>query len=127
MSFRLFGVNVRVQIWFWVASVALGWSGIERSGLPLGALAAWVAIVFGSVLVHEYGHAFAMMRHGIEPSITLHALGGFTTPTSAPIRPLRRRDSAFISLAGPLAGFALGGLVLAVCLLVPSAVEGLSP
>ena len=127
MSFRLFGVNVRVQAWFWVTSAILGYSGAERDSMAFVRLAVWVAVVFVSVLVHEYGHALAMMRYGIVPSITLHALGGLTHATSAPTRSMRRRDGAFISLAGPGAGFVLGGLVLAIPFFAPATVASLPP
>jgi Zn-dependent protease len=110
MSFRLFGINVEVQISFWITSLLFGLYG-QDPAVPRGAgVVIWVAVVFVSVLLHELGHAFAMMRHGILPEITLYAMGGLTYNRSSV--PLRRRDQVIISLAGPFAGFLLGGLVI---------------
>src|SRR4051812_41338724 len=78
MSFRLFGVNVEIQLFFWVTAVFFGFPYVQNPAAPRGALVAWVLIVFVSVLVHEYGHAFAVKRHGIEPEIALHGMGGVT-------------------------------------------------
>nr|AYM54539.1 hypothetical protein [Racemicystis crocea] len=121
MSFRLFGVNVEIQLFFWLTTVLLGWGYLSN----MGALAVWVAVVFVSVLVHEFGHAFAVMRHRIEPEITLHGLGGATT--WRPIFQLGRLDMIVISAAGPAAGFALGGLVYALTRFAPGLVYKLPP
>jgi Zn-dependent protease len=67
--------------------------------------------------VHELGHAAAIMRHGIAPSITLHGMGGVTTWGGS--GRLGRLDRAIISLAGPFAGFAFGGLVYAADRFLP--------
>jgi Zn-dependent protease len=104
MSFRLFGVNVEIQVFFWITTVLLAMRHLSDPS----ALAIWVAVVLVSVLVHEYGHAFAVKRHGIEPEIALHGMGGTTSWRQ--LLPLRRRDLVVISLAGPFAGFAFGGL-----------------
>src|SRR5262245_8824792 len=106
MGFRLFGVNVEVQLGFWVMAFLFGW----RTGdVPKPDVLVWMLVVFVSVLVHEYGHALAIKRLGIEPEITLHWMGGHTT-WNAPL-PVGRPYRIFISLAGPFAGFALGLLV----------------
>ena len=127
MSFRLFGVNVEIQMSFWITSVILGLRYLSDPDVPRGAIGVWVAVVFVSVLVHELGHALAVLRHGIEPQITLYAMGGLTR--FQPFHdgaPLRRRDQVLISLAGPFAGFALGALTLAALRLFPHAFAGAS-
>ena len=65
-------------------------------------LALWIPIVLVSILVHEYGHALAIMRHGIEPEIALHWMGGSTTWRQT--LPISRFHRVIISLAGPFAG-----------------------
>src|SRR5262249_52766149 len=93
--------------------------------VPRGAaVVTWVAIVLISVMVHELGHALMVKRYGIEPQITLYALGGLTRFQPSPT--LRRRDHVLISLAGPFAGFLLGGLVIAAVRLWPRYFEDLS-
>jgi Zn-dependent protease len=113
MRFRLLGVPVTVQAWFWISTVFLWFA----SRGPLSTLPTWVAVVFVSILVHELGHAVAIMRHGIAPSITLHGMGGVTLWGGS--RNIGRLDRAIISLAGPFAGFALGGIVYAASLVFP--------
>lgn len=109
MSFRLFGVDVEIQFGFWIIAFLLGMPLLQNPTLPKTAILVWMAVVLVSVLVHELGHAFAIRRHRIEPTIALHWMGG-TTAWRA-ILPLGRRSLAFISLAGPLAGFAFAAAI----------------
>jgi Zn-dependent protease len=104
--FTVFGVPVRVEIWFWLVAFALG----PHAGG--GAIAAWLVIVFVSVLVHELGHALMARRFGAQTAITLHAFGGRTLYLST--KELSRKRRIAISLAGPGAGMLLGLLVLVV-------------
>ncbi len=116
MSFRLLGVKVRIQMSFWVTAVLLGLASVRRLAdhpeVSRGwAVGIFVGVVLVAVLVHELGHALVMRRYGYEPEITLYALGGLTHARAA--LPLGRRAEALISLAGPFAGFVLGGLGVA--------------
>jgi Zn-dependent protease len=110
MGFRLFGVNVEIHFTFWFTTLLLG-PGLRGEFDPRAALT-WMAVVFVSVLVHEFGHAFAVKAQGIEPEIRLHGMGG--TTHYRVVLTLPRRSEIFISLAGPFAGFLLGGIVLAL-------------
>jgi hypothetical protein len=104
--FRLFGFPVRVRWGFFVAVVALAWLG----GVPtLREVAAWVVVAFGSVLWHELGHAFGASVFGASSQIELGAMGGLTR--SAALRDSRWWKEVAVSLAGPGAGFVLGGLI----------------
>ncbi len=85
--------------------------------------AIWVAVVFASVMVHEMGHAVAIRRKGIEPAISLHMMGGLTTWRDG--HKLSRPSRIFISFAGPLAGFVLGGTVFAFQSAAPSSFAAL--
>jgi Zn-dependent protease len=105
LRFRLLGFPVRVHPLFWLLSVLLGASTLD-DGLQF--LAIWVAIVFVSVLVHELGHAVAFRLFGSDADIVLYAFGGLAIPTMAINGRWRR---IFVSLAGPLAGFVLGGII----------------
>lgn len=127
MSFRLLGVEVEVQIGFWVMAALLGFM---RYGWPRHASEApiylvWVGVVLLSVLVHEYGHALAFRRHRIRSEITLHWMGGLTRPHA--LLPLGRLDNIIISLAGPFAGFFLAGIIYAAVRAAPHAAAGLPP
>ena len=82
------------------------------------AFAVWVVVVFVSIMVHEMGHALAIIRKGIAPAISLHMMGGVTTWQGG--HRLSRPSRIFISFAGPLAGFILGGTVYAFQSAAPS-------
>src|SRR5690606_25799945 len=64
----------------------------------------------------------AMGRHGLPSTITLYAMGGVTRTPSSDYGRLSRGQRIFVSFAGPLAGFILGGLVYGLTLAVPSLV-----
>jgi Zn-dependent protease len=121
MEFRLFGVNVEIQLGFWLGSFLLGWTG----GGNGRSILIWMAVVLVSVLVHEYGHAFAIKRHGIEPEIALHWMGGTTSWRA--VLPLRRFDRIIISLAGPFAGFAFAAPIFALRYFAPHIIATLPP
>lgn len=75
-------------------------------GIPAG------FILFGSVLLHELGHAFVAQRYDIKiASIVLHLLGGMALMTRPPERP---KDELLIAAAGPAVSFTLGILLTVV-------------
>jgi Zn-dependent protease len=79
-------------------------------GLNLPLLLEWLVVVFISVLLHELGHALVARRFGLSPQITLYSMGGLTSWSEVTeIPPLKH---VAISLAGPAAGFLLGGVLL---------------
>ena len=102
LHFRIGPFPVRVEGSFLLAAVILGGLGI-RSALDI---AAWVLIVFISVLVHELGHAVVGLSLGGQPEIVLRGMGGVTFAR------LRTRPTWMqlisLSLAGPLAGLLPG-------------------
>lgn len=125
MNFRLFGIDVEIEASFWLSSLVFGWTLIDKSRGIAGLLplAVWTLIVFVSILVHEYGHAFAIRRLGIQPEITLYWMGGKTTWRE--LLPVSRPQHVIISLAGPFAGFIFGGLIYAFKHFFPTVVAQL--
>ncbi len=109
------GFPVRIHPWFWVMALLFGGSNNEISRLLI-----WIAVVFGSVLLHELGHALALRRFGQSVHIVLHGGGGLAV--AEPIAwgkgwagvALSPRQKILVSAAGPAAGLALAGLVLLV-------------
>jgi Zn-dependent protease len=71
----------------------------------------WVACVFVSILVHEFGHGLSAERFSASSSVLLYGLGGLCFYHPEP-RGWPRRLA--IILAGPGAGFMLYGVVLLV-------------
>ncbi len=102
LAFRISGIPVRIDPTFLLIAVLLGF-GVRSGAL----LVSWVAIVTGSVLLHELGHAVAFRRFGQRPEILLQGMGGVTTGSGEPLTP--KRDLV-VSLAGPLTGMALLGV-----------------
>ena len=70
----------------------------------------WVVIVFASVLAHEMGHALVARSFGLPASITLYALGGYTTFPADPRRLTPGRRTV-IAAAGSAVGLTVGGAV----------------
>lgn len=108
LRFNLFGFPVAVHWIFWLITALLGGAADASSPLRFQLLLIWIAAVFFSILWHELGHAF-MMRHFGDRNvhIMLHGGGGLAFGRSF----RTRTEDVIISLAGPLAGLALGGFV----------------
>jgi Zn-dependent protease len=106
LRFHLGKIPVRIHPTFFLvaAFIAVAWDQKD----PL-ALAALVAVVLVSVLLHELGHAATGFFLGVQPSIELHIMGGTTSWTGGADLSAGKRIA--ISLAGPAAGFALAAFV----------------
>ncbi len=103
-------IPVAIHPFFWILAAIIGWG--YSGGSVLGTLI-WVAIVFVSVLVHEYGHALTAMAFRQKAKIDLVALGGLTSFEGPK---LKFWQQFIIVLNGPLFGFGL--FLLATVLLV---------
>ncbi len=101
IRFRLGSLPVTIQPTFWLGALVFGSAGGVGPQLPIR-----VAIVFFSILVHELGHALTALAFGVRSRIQLQMWGGLTLPE----RSLSRWRDLLMSVAGPFAGFALGGL-----------------
>ncbi len=112
MRCRILGFPVHVHPFFFLVAALLG--GLQND---LALILVWVAVVFVSVLAHELGHALVARAHGQQPSIMLYSMGGLTS--FQPLRRLTHGQSIAISLAGPGAGFLVGGLVWVASQSVP--------
>lgn len=112
IHFVLFGFPVRIHPFFWIMAVLLG----LNVGNPIKLLL-WIAAVVVGILIHELGHAVVMRRYGYSPSIVLHGFGGLAIPNGGRAFGSRRPSpwgEILISAAGPLAGFALAGIIVGV-------------
>jgi Zn-dependent protease len=106
LRFRLLGFPVRVHPWFWIATVLLNGDPLLKLGPQY--LLLWIVVVFVSILVHELGHAVAYRWYGADADIVLYAFGGLAISTHVIHGRWRR---ILVSLAGPVAGFILCGVV----------------
>ena len=76
---RMFGVDIRINPWFWVMSAALGWDAVHQ-GVPF--LLLWIACVLVSILVHEFGHIMMGRFFGAEGHIVLYSMGGLAVASA---------------------------------------------
>ncbi len=124
--FDLFGIRIGVdRTWFFILFLMIFWlSGYFRSALhssdtvAYGTTVITVLVLFGSLIVHELGHALVARRQGIEVRrIDLFLFGGLTQLGRDAATP---GEEFKIAAAGPAATL---GFVL-VCLIVDLAIVG---
>ena len=120
LRFSLLGIPVRVHPGFWVVGCLLGWT---EGRLDL--VFVWLICLFVSILVHEFGHALSARHFGWPPTVTLYYFGGLAN--FQPGWGYTRGRAMWISFAGPLAGFILCALVVAVDFLMTQGVTGERP
>lgn len=121
LHFNFAGVPVRVHPWFWILTAVMGANGLQNTPNAGVTLLLWVAVVFVSILIHELGHSLAMRYYGTSSHIVLYSMGGLAIPHHG-----HRRDTwaqVAISLAGPFAGFALAGTIIAALIASGVAVQ----
>ena len=118
------GFPVRAHWSLPLAVLLLGLAGGDGARGVLLAITLAVGL-FGSVLLHELGHAVVARRKGVGVrGILLTPLGGMSMLESLPRRP---RDEALIAVAGPAVSIALGGLFAALAWLVEGGLDQTSP
>lgn len=105
VKFRLFAIPVEIRPSFLLIAALVGLS----LGEPV-LVAAWAAVVFVSILIHELGHALTARRFGAQVSIELNGVGGLTrwVVPQGELGPGRR---ALVSAAGSAVGVVFGGVV----------------
>ena len=114
---KLFGFPIFVS-WsaVFILAIIVMQAGVDTSSDLVRALV-YAGIVFGSILVHELGHALVATRiFGLGPAaILLHGFGGVTR-----FRPPQKSWHAFVTaLAGPSAGLLLGLVAVVTALVAP--------
>src|SRR6266542_2401733 len=113
---RLFGVTIRIHVLFPLVAVALILRAACEQGVPPGG---WIdatvlmALLFLSVLLHEYGHCFgARAVNGDAHEVLLWPLGGLAA-VDVPHTP---RANLITAAAGPAVNLFLGGASLLLLL-----------
>ncbi len=117
LHFAVLGIPVRIHPFFWLIAALLGYGATH--GEPR-LMFFWVLAVMFSILVHELGHALVIRKYGWQPRITLYGMGGLASYNATRIDP---RTHIVISLAGPLAGFALAALIVSLAMATGHAVR----
>jgi Zn-dependent protease/CBS domain-containing protein len=107
------GIAIRIHVTFLLLLAWIGFVYYLRGG-PLAAAEglAFILLLFGSVLLHEFGHAVAARRYGIPtPDITLLPIGGVARLSRMPDNP---RQELVIALAGPAVNVLIAIVLFAV-------------
>ena len=106
------GIPIRLHITFLFVVTLIGTAHWLKGGThALAAALVLVAGLFGSVLLHELGHALAARRYGIRTrDIVLLPIGGVARLESMPEQPSRE---IVVALAGPAVNVVIAGALFA--------------
>jgi len=116
---RLGPIPIRVDPSLFIILGLIGY----QDGVTLNEILIWVVVAAFCILVHELGHGVAFLAFGRKPSILLYGFGGVTSAEGG----MGPWPSLATSLAGPIAGFGLGGLILLGGLFVGDLEQGTLP
>jgi Zn-dependent protease/predicted transcriptional regulator len=107
LHFRLFGVPIRFHFSFLLLIIFLGFVGMES---PSGAAAAaYILALFGSILLHELGHALVSRRYQIRTlEIVLFPIGGVARLERNP----KPSEELWIALAGPMVNVVIAAVLI---------------
>lgn len=107
---RVLGIDVRIHVTFLVLLAWIAWTHYRSTHSVAAALGGLLSVllVFGSVLLHEYGHALVARRYGIPTKdITLLPIGGVAQLERMPDDP---GGEFAVSIAGPAVNAVLAGV-----------------
>ena len=108
---RLFGVELRLHLTFLFLLMFVWFTQSSANGTVLAARGlALVGLVFGSVVLHELGHALVAIRSGVKVrGIVLLPIGGITfMDDSGPHTGQSASRDIRITIAGPLVNLVIG-------------------
>ena len=111
---RAFGIDVKVHWTFFLLLAFFAFIGYQGGGGLVGALdiIALIAMLFFSVLLHEFGHSLVAQRLGFKVrDITLLPIGGVSNMRTPPERP---SEEVKITIAGPLVNVVLAPIFFGV-------------
>jgi Zn-dependent protease len=113
LQFRLFGIPVTIEPGCFIMAIVLS------GGSSFANVAQWLVVVVVSILVHELGHAYVGSRLGLSPSIRLTTWGGLTSFPPRTVA-LSTGQNVALSIAGPVAGLALGAVIVLLRSVAPA-------
>jgi len=120
---RLFGVEIRIHLtFFFLLLFSLGMEKATQDGAAAMRVFGLVGIIFGSVVLHELGHALVARGSGVPAKgIILLPIGGVTILDEAhaipdPINAWKR--DIRIAMAGPLVNLFIAGISALILLSV---------
>lgn len=121
---NILGFRIEISVSFLVLlAVILLTQGVAAGALGILGGLLMVVVLFGSVLLHELGHAVVARRLGIQIlGIELHFIGGAAKMGQPP---RSARDEIVIAVAGPAVSFVLGAVSYGLSLATGVAFFGL--
>src|SRR5213075_75838 len=108
---KILGIDVRIHVTFFLLLAFIGFGDYQTGGTPaaLGAVF-FICLVFLCVLLHEFGHALAARRYGIQTSdITMLPIGGLARLERMPENPVQE---LVVAISGPLVNVAIAAVLL---------------
>lgn len=105
------GTVVRVHLTFLLLLGFIGFANYARGGgaAAVGSVV-YILLLFGCVLLHEFGHVFAARRYGVQtPDVTLLPIGGVARLERIPEKP---GQELAVALAGPAVNVAIAAVLL---------------
>lgn len=117
---RILGIQVYIHPTFWLLVVWVGLNDflLHRSLSSAIKGVVFILILFGCVVLHEFGHALTARRYGVGTrEITLYPIGGVARLERIPEQPLQE---LWIALAGPAVN---GVIALLLWLFLRSPIE----
>lgn len=120
---RLFSVKSIPVAAHWSLLLAVGLFAWRTGSVAMGAVVA--ALLFGSVLLHELGHALVAVKLGLPiAGIDLHVFGGTAKMAEAPRSP---REELLVAIAGPVVSLLLGIVASVGLWLLPTTLAAWTP
>jgi Zn-dependent protease len=111
---RIAGIDIRIHLTFLALLVWIAWVSYSSTGTIRGAVdgVLLIVLVFGIVVLHEFGHALTARKFGIKTrDITLLPIGGVASLERMPEDP---RQELLVAVAGPAVNFVLAGVFAGV-------------
>ncbi|MBL4686298.1 MAG: site-2 protease family protein [Nannocystaceae bacterium] len=111
---RFAGIDTHVHVTFLLLVGWAAWAAYAGAGTAISVVlgVGFLLAVFGSVLLHELGHALVARRYGIRTRrIILSPIGGVAQLEGMPSQP---RQEMAVALAGPAVNFVLAAGLWAV-------------
>lgn len=102
--------TLRVHLTFFLLLAWIGASAWLKGGAPAaGVSVLFIALIFGCVVLHEFGHILMARRFGIEtPEVLLLPIGGVAMMPRMPEKPAQELA---VAIAGPLVNVAIAFLL----------------
>ena len=111
-----FGIGIYVH---WSFALLLGWvfiAGLSGGLMDAVQSVAFVALIFGCIVLHELGHSMAARAYGIPTlHITLYPIGGVAQLERMPRNP---KHELWIAVAGPAVNVAIIGVLVTLSMLL---------